>query len=370
MPLEIKELPESAMGAFVDYPYDLFRGHPHWAGELKKDVRHLLGLGHPFWRHGERQLFMAYRDGAPAGRAAAIVNHLHNSVHNEKCGFFGFFDCAEDPEAASALLSAASTWLRKRGMDKVRGPVNPSMNETCGLLIEGFDSPPMIMMPYNPPYYGALLEAAGFAKVKDLFAFQCFTKDGFPERMEKIIQRMTRSGKITLELVDIKRMDEALADLKDIYNSAWEQNWGFVPMTNGEIDEMAKGLKPLLKPEYLYFARAEGKPAGFVLLLPDFNIALKPVNGALNPLNILPFLCRMYSAIPRGRLLALGVKKEFRNRGIELLLIKQAFASAAKMGWEYGDLSWTLEDNSQINNAITAVGGKVYKKYRLYEKKL
>lgn len=370
MPLEIKELPESALGAFVDYPYALFRGHPYWAGELKKDVRHLLDLSHPFWRHGERQPFMAYRDGVPAGRLAAIVNHLHNSVHEEKCGFFGFFDCGEDREAAAGLFAAVVKWLKARGMDKVRGPVNPSLNETCGLLIEGFDSPPMIMTPYNPFYYAALIEGAGFAKVKDLFAFQGFTKNGFPERMEKIIQRMTRAGKITLELVDIKRLDSALADLKDIYNSAWGKNWGFVPMTGGEIDEMARGLKPLLKPEYLYFARVEGKPAGFVLLLPDFNVALKAVNGALNPLNILPFLYRMFSTIPRGRLLALGVKKEFRNRGIELLLIKQAFASAAKMGWEYGDLSWTLEDNDQINNAITAVGGKVYKKFRLYEKKI
>ncbi|HOW89479.1 MAG TPA: hypothetical protein PL037_04285 [Elusimicrobiales bacterium] len=370
MPLEIRELPESGLGAFVSFPYGLFRGHPYWVGELKKDVRHLLEQGHPFWRHGERRLLMAFRDGRPVGRLAAIINSKHNAFHSEKCGFFGFFDCAEDPEAAAGLFAAAEDWLRRAGMDLARGPVNPSTNETCGLLIEGFDSEPMVMTPYNPPYYAKLIEGSGFAKVKDLYAFQILTRSGFPERMEKIITRLTRGGGVSLDLVNIKRMNEALADLKDVYNSAWDANWGFVPMTDGELDELARGLKPLLKPEYLYFARVDGKAAGFVLLLPDFNTALKHVNGALTPLNLLPFLYRMFSPIRRGRLLALGVKKEFRNRGIELLLIKQAFASAARMGWEYADLSWTLEDNEAINNAITAVGGKVYKRFRIYEKRL
>jgi ribosomal protein S18 acetylase RimI-like enzyme len=370
MPLELKELDESALGAFVDFPYELFKGHPFWVGELKKDVRHLLGLGHPFWRHGERRLFMACRDGRPAGRIAAIINSKHNSFHAEKCGFFGFFDCREDPEAARLLFDASLKWLKAKGMDKVRGPVNPSTNESCGLLVEGFDSPPMVMMPYNPPYYSELIETAGFAKAKDLYAFQAFTKDGFPERMEKIVRRTTRAGNISVELVDIKRVNEALSDLKDIYNAAWDANWGFVPMTGDEIDDMARALKPLLKPEYLFFARVDGKPAGFVLLLPDFNIPLKCANGSLNPLNILPFLYKMFTAINRGRLLALGVRKEFRGRGLELLLIKQAVASAAKMGWEYGDLSWTLEDNKLINNVILAVGAKVYKKFRIYEKAL
>jgi len=370
MPVEIKEINESAIGAFVEFPYNLFKGHPYWVGELKKDVLHLLGLGHPFWRHGERKLFMAYRDGRPVGRIAAIINSKHNAFHNEKCGFFGFFDCVDDDEVSAGLFDASLKWIKTKGMDKVRGPVNPSTNESCGLLVEGFDSPPMVMMPYNPPYYADLIAAAGFAKAKDLYAFQAYIKDGFPERLDKIVRRMTRAGNIQVELVDIKRIDAALADLKDIYNAAWDNNWGFVPMTNEEMDEMARSLKPLLKPEYLYFVKVDGRPAGFVLLLPDFNTALKVVNGALNPLNILPFLYKMFSRISRGRLLALGVKKEFRGRGLELLLIKQALASVVKMGWEYGDLSWTLEDNDLINNVILAVGAKVYKKFRIYEKEI
>lgn len=370
MPIEIRELAESGLGAFIDYPFALFRDHPHWVGELKKDTLHLLGLGHPFWRHGERKLFMAYRDGRPAGRIASIVNSAHNSFHGENCGFFGFFDCAEDQEAAAGLLAAAEKHLRAKGMDKMRGPVNPSTNETCGLLVEGFDAPPMIMMTYNPPYYAGLIEAAGFAKAKDLFAYQMEVAAGFPERFEKIIKRIDRGGNITVDLVDIKKIDAAIAEIKDIYNSAWEKNWGFVPMTEAELDDMGKALKPMLKPDYLFFARVDGKAAAFCLMLPDFNVPLKGARGSLNPLTILPFLYSMARKIRAGRMLTLGVKKEFRGRGLEMFLIKKAIESGKKMGWEYGEMSWTLEDNTLINNTIESIGGKVYKKYRLYEKKL
>jgi GNAT superfamily N-acetyltransferase len=228
----------------------------------------------------------------------------------------------------------------------------------------------MVMMPYNPPYYLRLVEAAGFEKAKDLYASRCLVANGWPERLDKIARRAGRGLDVSIELVDIARLDQAVADFKDIYNSAWEKNWGFVPMTDEELDEMAAALKPILKPDYLFFARVDGKPAGAALLLPDLNIPLSVARGALTPFNILPFLWKMKFSMNRGRMLTLGVKKEFRNRGLEILLIKQGLAAAKKMGWEYGEVSWTLEDNDKINNAIEAVGGTVYKKYRLYEKKL
>ncbi|OGS11696.1 MAG: hypothetical protein A2234_08360 [Elusimicrobia bacterium RIFOXYA2_FULL_58_8] len=368
MSITVRELGEAGLGAFIDYPYDLFRTHPHWVGELKKDTRHLLETAHPFWRHGERSLLIAYRDNLPVGRLAAIINRAHNSFHGENCGFFGFFDCADDKEAAAALFAAAEKYLRAKGMDKIRGPVNPSTNETCGLLISGFDAPPMIMMPYNPPYYAGLIEAAGFAKAKDLFAFRMEVSSGLDERFEKIIRRATRGKDITVELVDVKNLDGAIADLKDIYNSAWEKNWGFIPMTDAELDDLGRALKPLLKPDYLFFAKVDGKTAAFVLMLPNFNIPLKTARGALNPLTLLPFLYKMFFKIRSGRLLALGVKKEFRNRGLEILLIKQAIEAGRRMNWEYGEMSWTLEDNTAINNVIEAVGGRVYREYRIYEK--
>ncbi len=370
MSIEIKELAESELGSFIDFPFALFRDHPYWVGELKKDTLHLLELGHPFWRHGERKLFMAYRSGRPAGRLAAIVNSAHNSFHGENCGFFGFFDCEEDKEAAAGLFAAAEKYLRAKGMDKVRGPMNPSTNETCGMLLEGFDSPPMIMMPYNPPYYAGLIEAAGFTKAKDLLAFRMEVAAGFPDRLEKIITRLGRGGNITVDLVEIKKLDAAIADLKDVYNSAWEKNWGFVPMTEEELDDLGQALRPMLKPDYLFFARVDGKPAAFCLMLPDFNVPLKAARGSLNPLTILPFLHKMMFKIRAGRMLTLGVKKEFRGRGLEMFLIKKAIESGKKMGWEYGEMSWTLEDNTIINNTIESIGGRVYKKYRIFEKTL
>ncbi len=370
MPLEIRVTAEKDLGAFIDYPYVLFKDHPHWAGDLKKDVRHLLETGHPFWRHGERRLFMAYRDGRPAGRIAAIVNQAHNNFHSDRTGFFGFFDCANDREAAAALFAAAGTWLKGKGMDSALGPVNPSTNETCGMLSENFDLPPMVMMPYNPPYYLELAEGAGFSRAKDLYAYRYYTSAAFPERFDKILTRMNRDGKVTVHFADVKNIGAAINEVKDIYNSAWEKNWGFVPMTAEEMDDLAGALKPMLKPDYLIFTRFEGKPAGFCLILPDFNIALKAAGGSLTPLNLLPFLYRFSRKLNRGRMLTLGVKKEFRGKGLELLLIKQAILSAKRLGWEYGEMSWTLEDNALINGTIESLGGELYRKYRLYEKKL
>lgn len=369
MSIEIRELPADSLDAFIDFPYDLFRGHPYWVGELKKDTRHLLATSHPFWLHAERALFMAYRDGKPAGRIAAIVNRAHNSFHSENCGFFGFYDCADDADASAGLFAAAEKYLRAKGMDKVRGPVNPSTNETCGLLIEG-EGMPMVMMTYNPPYYAGQIEAAGFAKEKDLFAFRVDVAHGFGDRFEKIVQRLTRGKDIKVKFVEPDGLDQAIADVKEIYNGAWEKNWGFVPMTDAEFNDLAAAMKPVLKPEYLYFAMVDGKPAAFVMLLPNLNIPLKAANGSLNLFNIIPFLYKMLFKMNSGRMLTLGVKKEYRGRGLEMLLIKYGFEAGRKMKWDYGEMSWTLEDNTQINSVIEAIGGRVYRKYRIYEKTL
>jgi len=246
--------------------------------------------------------------------------------------------------------------------------MNPSTNETCGLLVEGFDGPPMVMMPYNPPYYAGFIESAGFAKARDLLAFRLEVADGMSERAEKIARRVARSGDVAITPVDISDLDGAIATFKGIYNSAWEKNWGFVPMTDEELNDMGAALKPLLRREYLFFAEVDGVPAAAVLMLPDLNVPLKAARGSLNPLTIFPFLYRMFFRMKAGRMLALGVKKEFRNRGIELLLIRRAIESARALGWEYGEMSWTLEDNDLVNRLIEAVGGRVYRKYRVYEK--
>jgi len=364
--MTIKEIQN--LNEFIDFPYKLYKNDPYWIGDLKKDVIKILSPSHPFWLHSERKLFMVYEGNKAIGRIAAIINHNHNSFQNEKCGFIGFFDCENNKEAANLLFSSAIQWLKTQGMDIVRGPANPSSNEVWGLLIEGFNSSNVIMMPYNYPYYISLFENYGFRKEKDLFAFKFITEHGFPERFEKIVQRSMRSGNITIESVDRKEIDKSLDIVKDIYNKAWEKNWGFVPMTEKEIENMANDLKPILKKEYLFFVKVNNEPAAFCLMLPDFNIALKSLKGKINILNFIPFLYKMFFKLKSGRLLALGVKKEFRYRGLELILIKQAIENAKKLGWEYSELSWTLEDNYKINSIIEEVGGFLYKKYRIYRK--
>ena len=365
----ISEIPEKNLIDFVNVPYKLFKENPHWIGELKKDVLHLLDLKHPFWRHAERKLFIAKKDGQAIGRVAAISNHNYNKFHNETMGFFGFFDCIDDAETAKKLFEQASLWLKEKGATSIRGPVNPSTNETCGILIEGFDSPPMIMMPYNPSYYPKLMENAGFLKIKDLLAFKRYSQEPFTDRFKKILKRIHKSVSIKIKKADTKNLSKELAVFQEIYNEAWSENWGFAPITDDEIADLAKALKPLLKPEYLYFVQIDNKPIGFVLLLPNFNIPLKTLYGRFTPLNILPFLWKMVN-IRQGRFLAMGVKKQYRNRGIELLLIEQAMISAKKFNWDYVELSWTLEDNEKVNKVIDLAGGKTYKKYRIYDKTL
>ncbi len=369
MPFIVRE--NTDLESFAAFPYALYAESPYWTGELKKDVMKLLSPSHPFWFHAERKLFSAYSsDGKMAGRIAAIINHNHNSFHDEKCGFFGFFDCINDEQAAGALFKAAEDWLREKGMDIVRGPANPSSNETWGMLLEGFDSPNVIMMPYNFPYYNELAKKAGYEKEKDLFAFKFITSGGLPERFEKIAQRAMRDGTVKVYLADIKNIDRELEKVKEIYNKAWEKNWGFVPMTQAEIERMAQDLKPLLKPQYLFFAGVKEDPAAFCLILPDFNIPLRPLKGSFTPFNLPVFLWKMLFSIKSGRMLALGVKSEYRNRGLELLMIKKSIECAKELGWDWGELSWTLEDNDKINSVIKAVGGFVYKKYRIYRKKI
>ena len=366
---KIEEVPESELTAFIQVPYLIHRDDPFWVPPLKKDQLHLLSLRHPFWEHASRKLFIAKPgdDNVPCGCAAAIIDNNHNSFHNEKCGFFGFFESIDDPQVSKALLERCQSWLKSEGMNVMRGPVNPSTNETCGLLIEGFDSSPVIMMPYNPHYYAGLLEDFGLSKAKDLYAFKRYSNDPIPEKFQKILSRVDRNTRVRIRFARISSFRKELSVIKEIYNDAWEKNWGFIPMTDDEIDDMAKALKPILKSDHLFFAEVGGVPAAFALVIPDVNMALKHVKGRLTPFNLPGFLWRLRK-IPSGRLIAMGVKKEFRNRGIELLMIRQAIFSARKLGWTYAELSWILEDNKKIIRTIELVGGKLYKKYRIYEK--
>lgn len=367
--LNVSEITEARLPEFVELPYILYKGDSCWVGELKKDVISLLSLTHPFWKHGKRKFFMAFSDGKPVGRIAAVVNYNHNSYHNEKCGFFGFFESVNDAEVARVLFAQAENWLRSEGMTIARGPMNPSTNESCGLLIEGFDSPPRVMMSYNPPYHAELIENCGFAKAKDLYAYRRFSADPISERIEKIIARTQSRGSIKVRRINLRDFENELQLAISIYNDAWSKNWGFVPMEEEEIRFLGRMLKPILKPDHVLFLEADGKPAAFSLTIPDVNVALQPAWGRLTLFNAIPTLLRLRK-IKQGRLLALGVSNAFRNRGLELVLIKEIVLTSRRQGWVDGELSWILEDNHRIINVIEAVDGHLYKKYRIYEKTL
>jgi len=364
--ITIVPIGEKKLDKFIDVPYRIFAKDPFWVPELKDSVKALLSLNHPFWLHGSRKLFVAMQDGKPVGRIAAIINDNHNKYHNERCGFFGFFDTIDNSEVSYKLLYEAKSWLAQHGMDKMRGPMNPSTNESCGLLISGFESDPTVMMPYNPPYYVTHLEAAGFYKAKDLYAFIRFTEARTSERLEKIIQRAESKPNIRMRDIRLSSLEHELDTVRTIYNDAWSENWGFVPLTPEEITVLGKTLRPILKPEYACFIEVDNEPAAFALIIPDINVAIKPLGGSLNVLNVVPFLFRL-SKIRQGRLMILGVKKAYRKRGLELLLIKRIIETARKCNWTHAELSWTLEDNDLINNIIEEAGGKLYKKYRIYE---
>ncbi|TNF50481.1 N-acetyltransferase, partial [bacterium] len=240
---------------FIKLPWKVYRNDPYWIPPLRKEVSELLSLKHPFYRHAERKLFLCLKDGVPAGRIAAIINHRHNEFHRENAGFFGFFEAVRDPSVFQALLEAAEGWLKDNGMAFCRGPVNPSTNEECGMLVENFVSPPFVMMTFNPPYYPEMMERAGYSKEKDLFAYFFDAGGGIPERLEKLTRRIRKREKdLVVRPLDMSRFKEELKVVRTVYNEAWEKNWGFVPMTDDELDHMAGKLKSLVVPDMVSFA--------------------------------------------------------------------------------------------------------------------
>jgi len=281
-------------------------------------------------------------------------------------GFFGFFECIPDYQVAELLLNRAREGLKEKGMQSMRGPVNPSMNEECGLLLEGFDSSPTIMMPYTPEYYLEFMERFGLKKSKDLLAYFYSSKE--PQaRVFKLLEKV-KNKNITIRNIDLKKLKSEIIIMKRIFNSAWEKNWGFVPMTDKEAESLARTMKPLGNAELIQFAEMKGEPVGFSLSMPDYNQVLKHLNGKFGPIELLKFLYYRRK-INMFRLMVLGVEKEYRNLGIELLLYFKIIENAKKLGMCF-ESSWTLEDNTPINKGAVAMGGTLYKKYRFYEKQI
>ncbi len=362
---------KQGLDRFIRFPWAVYAGNPNWVPPLLSDMRFVLGAKNPFFQHAEAAYFLAKDGGRVVGRVAAIIDRNHINVHNEQAGFFGFFECLPDPAIAEGLLSAASAWLRARDIEIMRGPMNPSTNDECGFLLEGFDSPPMIMMTYTQPYYLDYMERCGLTKAKDLYAYISIIREvSAGGRLERLASGVkARVPGLTVRPADMKNFPRELSIVKDIYNSAWSHNWGFVPMTDEEIESMAKRLKPLIVPELLIMAEVNGDPAAFFMAVPDYNRVLKHINGQLGPVGILKFL--WYSRrISDIRVLTVGVKEEYRKRGIEGLLYLESFKAALQKGYERAEMSWILEDNVLMRRGCELMGGKLYKKYRIYEKRL
>ena len=358
---------------FIELPYRLYRRDQHWIAPLRIAQRDILNTKrHPFYKTSDAEMFLARRDGRVVGRIMAILNRAHNEFHDERAGFFGFFEIENDIDAAAALLNAATDWVRAHGAEVIRGPMNPSTNYECGLLVEGFNLDPMVMMTYNPPYYAELLEACGMKKAMDLFAY-AIAESYFihSNKLQRVAERLRKKDKITVRAIDKKDFKNEVAAVRRIYNDAWSRNWGFVPMSEEEFDHLAKDLKQIVDPRIAMIAEQEtdggkSRPIAFFLAIPDVNQALKKISGRLLPLGLVKLLwhSRKISSL---RVITMGAASEYQSMGIGSIFLDEIYRRAPAAGYFTGEMSWVLENNVLMNRSAELIGGRLHKTYRIYE---
>ncbi len=369
--IEVKEVFSSAqLLKFIEYPNLLYKDDPNYVAPLTMERKEFFDKKkNPFYKFAKVHLFIAYDGKKIVGRIATCVNYQHNEYHEENIGSFGFFDCPDDYEIASTLLKVAMITLKKEGVEKMRGPLNFSTNHECGFLVEGFDSPPVVMMTYNQPYLPKLAEKFGLKKVMDLLALQMFSSDPIPDRMQKITDRLAERSKITVRAINMSDFDNEIKLAMEVYNKAWEKNWGFVPMDEDEFMFTAKNLKEIADPSIILFAEHEGRPIGFVLALPNINQALKYLKGSLFPFGLLKYLwhTKIRKKITGMRLVTFGVIPEFHKRGLDSLMFVNIYNAGIKTGLVNAELSWILETNEMMLKSAEHMGAKVYKRYRISE---
>jgi GNAT superfamily N-acetyltransferase len=354
---------------FIAYPYNRYRDFPHWVPPLWiAEWQRFDPRKNPFLDYGTIEPFLALRNGQVVGRIALIDDRRHNEIHRDNAAVFGFFE-ADDLEAATALLATADSWARARGRHVLRGPLSPSLNDVAGLLIDGFDEDPMLMMPWNPPEYGAFIEHAGFRKAKDLYAWISNLNEPGAERLALLAQRVQQRSQIAIRSIDLRHFKEELQRFRIVYSLAWQDNWGFVPPTEREFSYLAEQLRPIVEPDFVICAEVNGVLAACAVGVPDINQVLKSTSGRLS-LRLLWRFLRRRRIINQGRLLLLGVLPEFRNIGIYPLLLSELRRRALPRNYRRVEFSWVLEDNDNINRPLMAAGVSRYKTYRLYEKQL
>jgi GNAT superfamily N-acetyltransferase len=354
---------------FIEYPYLKYRHDPLWVPPLLvSEWERFDPKRNPFYQHARIDLYLALRAETVVGRIAAIDDDNHNRTHGDNLLFFGFFE-ADDEEVARELLAVVEGRARELGRTSVRGPANPSMNDGSGFQIDAFDTVPYLMMPQNPPEYPRFMEGAGYAKAMDLYAWLFDAEQGPSERLSRLAERVRRREQPVVRSAEMKRLDREARILKRVYNEAWESNWGFVKYTDAEFDHLVAELKLILDPDLALFLEIDGEIAAIAIAIPDVNQVLLRLKGRLLPFGILKLLNRK-RFINRGRLPILGVMPEFRNRGLELVLIDEIARRGARRGLRGGECSWVLETNTAMNRGIEAAGAELYKTYRLYQKQV
>ncbi|MEA3507162.1 MAG: GNAT family N-acetyltransferase [Elusimicrobiota bacterium] len=369
--MKIKEVKSrSDFKKFIYLPDKIYKDDNNRVPKLNIDIKHLLGDDNPFFEHAFKKLFIAYKNKEPVGRIAAIIDWNYVDFQGEKIGFFGFFEAVNDLEITKALFSKVETVLKEKGMENIIGPMNPSSNDECGILVDGFDRPPRIMMNYNPQYYIELLEQAGYRKAKDLYALNMKVESGPQKRLERIVGKLKkRHPELSSRTINTKNFKEEVSIIKDIYNSAWIKNWGFVPWTEAELNDLAKQLKPLVVEELVHIGFWKDEPIGFLFALPDYNEIIRDIGHSLFPFGWVKFLTAA-KKIKNLRLLALGVKREYHNKGVGTLMYYHSLENALRMGYRECEFSWILEDNTETLKIGRMMGGKIYKTYRIYGRNL
>jgi hypothetical protein len=357
---------------FIDLPWKIYKDDPHWVAPLKMAVRDLLNQKkHPFYQTATVKAFLAYDGTTPVGRIMAINNHSYNKYQNTKIGFFGFYEAVDSQEVANLLINTARDSLKEEGLTSIQGPMNPGTNYECGLLVDKYDDAPQVMMTYNPPYYHTHLQNLGFTKTMDLLAYSMDITRPLPKIIMDIADRTEKKSSVTFRSLDLKNWNQELDTMFDIYNSAWESNWGFVPMSKEEFYHTAKDLKAIVDPNMVQFAMVNGVNAGFILTLPDLNQVFKKIpSGTLSPLAIYKILTAK-KRMTRARVITLGIKKEYRKLGLETLLYKYNQIAILKNPLiKFIEMSWILEHNLEMNKPLVRMAGEPYKRYRIYESRL
>jgi GNAT superfamily N-acetyltransferase len=353
---------------FLDFLYTFYKEDPYWVAPLRMERKKLIDRKHnPFYQHAQLELYLAEREGQVIGRIAAIVNARHNQAHQDKVGFFGFFECVRDQAVAHALFDAAQQFLHAHGMEAMRGPANPSVNDEYGVLVDGFQASPVVLMPYNPPYYREFMERYGFKKAKDLYAYLLDQETVYTDKLVRASARVTHRNHLTFRSLNMQNFAHDVQRIKAVYNAAWHENWGAVAMTDAEFDALATDLKRIVDPELVILAEAHGQTIGFALSLPDINQALK-YNKRGGLLGGVWHLYTKKKQIDRCRILVLGVLPAYKKTGAAGVLFFETAVRAKRLGYRYGEASWILEDNVMMNRAAEVMRGQKYKTYRIYQK--